>query len=74
MIHYTLLDPEIIWVDPRENQLVLEEKRIEGMHLVLRRLDFHSWQVEQILSTNPQDFLHPRYQPGTRINFWAGSK
>jgi len=70
LIHYTLLDPAVIWVDPRENQLILEEKQIEGVHLVLRQLEGRCWQVEQILSTNPQDFLNPRYQPGTRISFF----
>ena len=65
MIHYTLLNPEIIWSDYYEKPVPLEEHTIDGIHLVMRRLNEQTWRVEQILSTDPMDFLHPRFQPGS---------
>lgn len=65
MIHYTTLNPEIIWGDYYEEPAPLEEHTIDGIHLVMRRLDEQTWRVEQILSTDPMDFLRSRFQPGS---------
>lgn len=67
MIHYTPLDPIEIWTDPTVPEPVLEEEVLDGVRVVLRQEDGMSWSVVQIISTDPQDFLRPELQPGTRI-------
>jgi hypothetical protein len=64
LTHYTLLDPDTIWGEWPAKPIPLEEHSINGIPLLMRRIDQQSWRVEQILSTDPNDFLLPQYQPG----------
>ncbi|NPV92264.1 MAG: hypothetical protein HPY50_15985 [Firmicutes bacterium] len=64
MIHYTLLDPETVWEEWPSKPIPLEQHTINGVPLLMRRIDQQSWRVEQVLSTDPSDFLLPQYQPG----------
>lgn len=65
MIHYTPLDPQVIWGDWEEKPVPLEEHQIDGIRLLMRKINDQTWRVEQVLSTYPMDFLNPHYQPGT---------
>ena len=67
MIHYSPLDPLEIWTDPTAPEPFLEEEVLDGVRVVLRKEDGMTWSVVQIISTDPQDFLRPELQPGTRI-------
>ncbi len=67
MIHYSPLDPLEIWTDPTVPEPVLEEDVLDGVRVILRKEDGMSWSIVQIISTDPQDFLRPELQPGTRI-------
>lgn len=67
MIHYSPLDPVQVWADPTVPDPVLEEEVLDGVRVILRKEDGMTWSVVQIISTDPQDFLRPQLQPGTRV-------
>lgn len=68
MILYTVMPPEVVlaeeerWEEePWEEEMVLPH----GARLLLRRDGQGRWVVSRLLSTEPNDFLDPRWRPGT---------
>lgn len=41
---------------------------VNNVQLVVRRQD-DQWQITRLISTNPNDYLDKRYQPGQYISF-----
>lgn len=64
MIHYTLLDPEVIWSDLNQKPFPLEKYSVDGKLLLMRKINEQTWMVEQLLSTDPMDYMLPQCQPG----------
>lgn len=64
MIHYTLLDPQVIWSNPNQDLSRLEERVIDGVRVIFNRNSDTTWSVARIISTNPADYLRPELQPG----------
>lgn len=65
MILYTPLSPSDIF--PNELQTQSELIQCNGRQMLARSLENGSYQVEQLLSTNPSDFLDAAFAPGTVI-------
>ena len=68
MMHYTLIDPQLIWATEKDKP-VLVEKTLNGVQVLLREETDETWSVQRIISTNPHDYLRPELQPGMRIKF-----
>ncbi|NLC08303.1 MAG: hypothetical protein GX755_10140 [Syntrophomonadaceae bacterium] len=69
MIHYTPLDPRIIWTDPNEAAPIMEERVLNGVRVLLRQDEGQLWSVVKVISTNPDDFLRPELQPGHFVQY-----
>ncbi len=68
MIYYSTVPLEVVYAEessPEESQI--KEVEIDGVAMVIRMLSSTEAQVERLLSPNPQDYLNPRYYPGSRI-------
>ncbi len=68
---YTIVPPEIIYGDDEgeEGDAPAPEQLVEmgGVPLLVRPDGRGGNVVSRLLSTNPRDFLDPRWQPGTRV-------
>jgi hypothetical protein len=66
MVLYTIYPPEVVMQSKEEEPgyLTLD---IQGKTLVLRLVNGQA-QIERIISTDPRDYLDPKWQPGTKVN------
>ncbi|NLK51796.1 MAG: hypothetical protein GX295_05035 [Syntrophomonadaceae bacterium] len=68
MIHYTLMDPQLIWASEDDIPVIIE-KTIKGVQVLLREEEGETWSIQRVISTNPNDYLRSELQPGLRIKF-----
>jgi hypothetical protein len=61
---YTPLAPEDVWGTMGEEGGVAWERR-HGRLCLARRAPDGTTTVERLFSTDPRDYLDPRFQPGT---------
>lgn len=61
MIIYTIMPTELIFPVETAGETNLINR--DGRSILARR-DADGWRVERLLSTDPADFLDPRWQPG----------
>jgi hypothetical protein len=64
---YTVMPMELVFAS--EEQVRLRLCRSSGRVLLVREEGSGWGRVEALLSTNPQDFLDPRWQPGTPVRW-----
>ncbi|SHE41926.1 YlzJ-like protein [Seinonella peptonophila] len=67
MIHYTILPEELIFYDPRQQTAERVVIQIDGVPMLVEQHRGDQAAIVQLLSPNPQDYLNPRFQPGTPI-------
>ncbi|WP_085523924.1 YlzJ-like family protein [Tuberibacillus sp. Marseille-P3662] len=65
---YTIVPSETIFEDedeqkPRKHRTLV----MNGVQLVVEEADDDQYQVVQLISSNPHDFLDEQYQPGKMI-------
>ncbi|MHB1420632.1 MAG: YlzJ-like family protein [Bacillota bacterium] len=73
MILYTTLPEEVV-LEGMEQQRNWVETEYEGITMQVEPLNFGEARVVRIYSTDPQDYLNPRYQPGSVISFMQASQ
>lgn len=65
MMH-TVMPMEVIF--PAQDQAVsLHEMPYQGTNLLVEQMPDGRNRIQRIISSNPQDFLNPRMQPGNII-------
>lgn len=68
MIHWSIMPTE--WVASLGQQTYqphLQECIIEGIQMIVEVFPDGKAQVVRLLSPNPQDYLNPRFQPGSEV-------
>lgn len=65
MTLYTVMPLELVFEQPAGNDVPVEVES-QGRRLLVQRSG-QSWSVVRLLSTDPADFLDPRWQPGTTL-------
>ena len=67
MIHYTPLAESDIFPDNNvdSNRLLIKH---QNKSVYVERNEDGNYQVVQLLSTNPNDFMDPKYQPGSILS------
>ncbi|MCM3003714.1 YlzJ-like family protein [Priestia koreensis] len=67
MILYTMMPQELIF--PTESVTEAQQKVVEynGIPFVVMQNENGQHQIVRMLSTNPQDYLDSRYQPGETV-------
>lgn len=70
MILYTIYDPNAIFeyrdFNDRQASKFHNEINIDGIMLEVSQSN-KDYRVERIISTNPADYLNPRFQPGSLV-------
>lgn len=67
MILWTIMPDEVVWSLEREmNPLDQKQEMIplKNGFLQVREVSNQIWQIEQLVSTDPEDYLKDQYQPG----------
>jgi len=71
MILYTIYDPNVIFNNHSygDNQAnaSYSEMNVDGIMVQVSQTNNTDFRVERIISTNPADYLNPRFQPGSII-------
>lgn len=65
---YTTVPLEQIFPENHDNIQYQELDMGDGKRLVLERLNENQCKVVRLISTDCNDYLNPRYQPGSLIN------
>lgn len=69
MILYTIYDQNLIFKNGVFNEqhadVNYSEINVGGVMVQVSHTNNNEFRVERILSTNPADFLNPRFQPGS---------
>lgn len=68
MILWTVMPIELVFAE-QESATPYEEVEYAGTKLMVERLSPTEGQVVRVISSNPDDFLNPKYQPGTRLTY-----
>lgn len=67
MIHYTVLPNEMVFEDedePKSNERVVD---IDGVQLIVQPQSDMEYKIVQLISSDPMQFMNPRYQPGNTV-------
>ncbi len=68
MIHYTPLSEHDIYEDDPTSYEKQHIVSLNGKSMKVNQMDDGSYQLVQLLSTDPQDYLDQRYIPGTILS------
>ncbi len=74
MILYTALPLELIWEGYSDFSPQYQEIEKEGRVLLIEPLSFNQGKVARLISSNPQDYMDPSFQPGEIINLMDSAK
>ncbi|MCR4402150.1 MAG: YlzJ-like family protein [Firmicutes bacterium] len=66
MILYTVLPLEVV-MDGMDKERTFVDVEIQGVKMTVEQLSSTEAAIVRIISTDPQHFLDPGLQPGTRI-------
>lgn len=71
MILYTIYDPNVIFkpqsFSEKQANASYLELNFDGITVQVSQTNNKDYRVERIISTNPSDYLNPRFQPGSII-------
>ncbi|MHB8063721.1 MAG: YlzJ-like family protein [Ruminiclostridium sp.] len=72
MILYTIYDPNVIFKNPgsgdQQVNASYSELSVDGIMMQVTQTNNKNFRIERIISTNPADYLNPRFQPGNIIH------
>lgn len=69
MIVYTIFPLELVFEGYEDFKPEYEEIERDGCRLLVEALSFNQGKIVRLISSNPQDYLNPAYQPGEIIKF-----
>lgn len=69
MIIYSPVPIEFIFEGYDQMKLNYREIQIENTTMVVDQISSSEGKIIRLISPNPQDYLNPKYQPGTMIQF-----
>ncbi|MFY9371621.1 MAG: YlzJ-like family protein [bacterium] len=72
MILYTTMPLENVYQGLEDMRPSYLEVEMAGTMVVVEPIGLNQGRIVRILSTDPQDYLHPGLQPGRIINFVPG--
>lgn len=69
MIMYSVIPSEIIYQGMDSFDPHYEEIDVDGVKLQVERLNAYQAAIVRLISYNPQDYLDPKYTPGTLVTY-----
>lgn len=68
MLLYTLMPLDIV-LDGADDDYELDEITIDNIKLLVEPIDLKHGKITRLISSNPQDYLNPKYSPGNIFNY-----
>lgn len=68
MVLYTIYPPEVVLQPAAENRPDLFSVDFEGRTFILELVDGQA-RLVRLVSADPNDYLNPLWQPGTKVGF-----
>lgn len=65
MILYTMMPDYLVFPTDSSEYVKVEQAVVNGVQMAVRKTENESYQIVQVLSTNPNDYL--QYYPGQEI-------
>ena len=72
MILYTIMPPEVVLEGMNQPVKPPQEIDLGNVKLLVETMGLNQGKVVRLISTDPQDYLNPNFQPGSIIDFKAG--
>lgn len=72
MMLYTIMPTELVLEGIDQPVKPPQEIDLGNIKLLVETMGFNQGKVVRLISTDPQDYLNPNFQPGSLINFKAG--
>ncbi|QNU65295.1 YlzJ-like family protein [Ruminiclostridium herbifermentans] len=73
MIFYSIYDTSFVFgdrgIDGLSTNTNFCEMNVDGVMVQVSRTNNSELRIERILSTNPKDFLNPKLQPGSTVQY-----
>ena len=69
---YTPLPLEDILSDETSRSKNFTEVQVEGKTLIIEPVNSYEARVTKLISSDPYDFMDPRFQPGSVIKYYPG--
>ncbi|TCL61545.1 YlzJ-like protein [Hydrogenispora ethanolica] len=72
MLLYTVIPPELIFEDDSGENSPCEPVEVKkgAVSLMVQPLSAGQGRITRVISTDPQDFLNPEWQPGTIMSIF----
>lgn len=71
MLLYTPMPMEIV-LEGLEKAREYREVEVDGVTMIIEKINDHESKIVQIISTDPNDYLSSKFQPGINISFAPG--
>lgn len=68
MVIYTIYPPDQVIQEPAREAPEYFTIEMDGRTFVMELCDGHA-RIVRLLSTNPNDYLNPQWQPGQKVGF-----
>jgi hypothetical protein len=68
MTLWSIIPPELILNDI-ENPPIFEEIQCNNIKMLVEKISPTQCKVSRLLTTDPQDYLHPQIQPGSILTY-----
>ncbi|MBP1991276.1 YlzJ-like family protein [Paenibacillus eucommiae] len=69
MIYYSVIPSEVIFQGMEDFHPHYEEIQLNGLTMQVEPIGSNQARIVRLISTNPQDYINPRYTPGTMIEY-----
>lgn len=68
MLLYTPIPMEIV-LEGLDKERTYREVQIDGITMIVERINDSESKIIKLISTNPSDFLNPAFQPGKILSY-----
>lgn len=72
MIHYSILPEEVVFAETGSDEKKEKLVEIDGVQVIVRANEDGDYELVQLLSSDPNLFLDPKYEPGKTISLRPG--
>ncbi|MDI3534146.1 MAG: hypothetical protein PWQ82_511 [Thermosediminibacterales bacterium] len=70
MVHYAAIPEELIFGQFNQNKAKSQKEIFyQGIRMIVEPINFREAKIIKILSSDPQDYINPLFQPGAVIKF-----
>lgn len=74
MIHYTPLPLDDVFAGWDEERPRPQEVTVDGVTMLVEPINSREAKIVRIISSNPEDFMKAKFQPGEKVAFFPSPR